>query len=316
MLERPRIFDKLADAKRVLIAGAGGGYDVYAGLPLYSALARQGCEVFFANLSFTSLAQVESERAVEALVPVLPDTVGPSEYFPEKRLAQFLHARGYTSPIYAIPKTGLVPIREAYEYLAEQLSLDALLMVDVGTDILMRGDERGLGTPVEDITSLAATRKLAVPTKAVCCIGFGIDAFHGVRHAEFLENVASLTASDSYWGAFSVLPSSPDGKLYLDAVAHAEQSNARSSIVNGSIADAVEGKYGNVHRNPARTGKSTLWINPLMSLYWTFGLEGVADANLYLDDLEGTQSVWDVQLKIEAARHRLPARKGPTDIPH
>ncbi len=34
------------------------------------------------------------------------------------------------------------------------------MLVDGGTDILMRGDENGLGTPVEDLTSVAAVTAL------------------------------------------------------------------------------------------------------------------------------------------------------------
>jgi hypothetical protein len=59
------------------------------------------------------------------------------------------------------------PLREAYQYLADHLSLDAIVLVDGGTDILMRGDESGLGTPEEDMASLAAVHGLDVPEKIV-----------------------------------------------------------------------------------------------------------------------------------------------------
>ncbi len=48
--------------------------------------------------------------------------------------------------------------------------------MDGGTDILMRGDESGLGTPEEDMASLAAVHGLDVPEKIVVCAGFGVDA--------------------------------------------------------------------------------------------------------------------------------------------
>jgi hypothetical protein len=43
--------------------------------------------------------------------------------------------------------------------LVEHLVIDALVLVDGGTDILVRDDETGLATPVEDITSLAAAAR-------------------------------------------------------------------------------------------------------------------------------------------------------------
>ena len=40
-----------------------------------------------------------------------------------------------------------------------RLGVDTLVLVDGGTDSLMRGDEEGLGTPHEDIASLAGTTR-------------------------------------------------------------------------------------------------------------------------------------------------------------
>ncbi len=47
-LSTPPLFAALAPARRVLIAGAGGGFDVYAGLPLALALWQSGVEVHLA----------------------------------------------------------------------------------------------------------------------------------------------------------------------------------------------------------------------------------------------------------------------------
>lgn len=315
MLDQVRLFTELADARRVLIAGAGGGYDIYAGIPLYAALRRRGCEVFLGNLSFTDLGAVRGERPTAASVEVQPDTPGPDSYFPERSLARFLESRSLGTRVFAFENCGVAPLREAYEHLVRELKIDALLLVDGGTDILMRGDEQGLGTPTEDMTSLAAARTLDLAVKSICSVGFGIDTYHGVRHAQFLENVATLSRTGGFWGSFSMTAGMAESRLYLDAVDHAASETGRASIVNGSLAAAVEGSYGDIHRYPERTRGSTLWINPLMAIYWTFDLNQVADASLYLDDLEGTQGVWDVQLRIEAARHRLARRDGPVDIP-
>lgn len=47
--------DRLDSARRVLVAGCGGGFDVYAGVPLAIHLLAAGKEVVFANFSFTNL---------------------------------------------------------------------------------------------------------------------------------------------------------------------------------------------------------------------------------------------------------------------
>jgi hypothetical protein len=51
--------------------------------------------------------------------------------------------------VYAFPRVGPRSLTPAYLALTEHLDLDAIVLVDGGTDILMRGDEAGLGTPEE-----------------------------------------------------------------------------------------------------------------------------------------------------------------------
>ena len=109
----------------------------------------------------------------------------------------------------------------------------------------MRGDEDGLGTPEEDMTSLAAVSRLDAVESFVVSIGFGVDAFHGVCHAHVLENIAAIERDGGYLGAFAVTAAMPEGRAYLSAVSHAHgHTPRRTSIVNGSIAAAIEGRFG------------------------------------------------------------------------
>ena len=294
-------FERLGDSQRILIAGAGGGFDVFAGLPLYFALKAAGREVFLANLSFSDL------RGADELVPGLYRVDALSDggsYFPEKYLSSWFDTRGETVPVYGFDKTGVVPYRAAYEHLVERLDLDALVLVDGGTDSLMRGDEAGLGTPVEDMATVAATRGLELPTKLLVCLGFGVDTFHGVCHAQFLEAVAAIGRAGGYLGAFSVLPEMPESALYLEALEYVHRLMPQMSIVNSSVASAIEHEFGDHHRTE-RTRGSVLWINPLMALYFAFELGPVADRVLYLDQLMETQTMFEIAARIEAFRHTV-----------
>ncbi len=49
------LFQALAPTRRVLLAGMGGGFDVFSSLPLFFGLRDAGKEVFLANLSFSDL---------------------------------------------------------------------------------------------------------------------------------------------------------------------------------------------------------------------------------------------------------------------
>jgi hypothetical protein len=310
-------FTTLDRCQRVLIAGAGGGFDVYAGLPLALALMNDGKQVHLANLSFSQLHLLDSDVWLdESVAQVTPTTVGLADYFPERALAVWLATNELPSTVYAFPQVGVQPLRAAYQTLVSRLDIDAIVLVDGGTDILLRGDESALGTPAEDMTSLAAVAGLdSVPVRLVACIGFGIDAYHGVNHTQVLENIAELDAAEAYLGAFSVPSRSREAALYRAAVAHAQAlTPLRPSIVNGQIAAALDGHHGDV-RFTRRTRDTRLFVNPLMAMYFTFDLAGLAKQNLYLDRLENTVGMRQVWTRIEEFREHVTTRI-PRSFPH
>ncbi|MFD7705951.1 DUF1152 domain-containing protein [Streptomyces sp. NPDC059786] len=311
------LFARLADAERILVAGAGGGFDIYSGLPLALSLMHQGKEVQLANLSFSMLDGLPlDDWAAPDLAAVTPKTALHQSYFPERTLAQWLHRNGYPSTVYAFPQTGVRPLRDAYRALVELHRIDAVVLVDGGTDILLRGDEAGLGTPEEDLASVAALAGLdGVPVRLVVSVGFGVDAYHGVNHVQVLENIAALDRDGAYLGAFSIPRATREGALYLDAVAHAQQATPEHpSIVNGSVAAAVQGRFGDV-RFTDRTRGSELFVNPLMSLYFAFDLAGLAARCLYLDRIEETYLMRQVHARIAGFRETVTTRP-PRTFPH
>ncbi|MGW2373299.1 MULTISPECIES: DUF1152 domain-containing protein [Kitasatospora] len=317
-LLQPPLITRLLAAERILVAGAGGGFDVYAGLPIALALRAAGKEVHLANLSFTHLYGLPGEVWLEPDVARIgPDTAAPEGYFPERTLARWLRLHGMPDTVWAFPTVGVRLLREAYRRLVAHLGVDAVLLVDGGTDILMRGDEAGLGTPEEDMASLAAVAGLTeVPERLVACLGFGVDAHHGVNHALVLENLAAIDRAGGYLGAFSIPRGSREGALYLDAVEHARAAFPQHpSIVNGSVAAALRGEFGDV-RFTERTKDGELFVNPLMTLYFGVTVEALAAENRYLDRLEQTVLTRQISTVIEEFRDELPRQRPPRQFPH
>jgi hypothetical protein len=310
LARRPRVAAR-EPARRVRIAGAGGGFDVMSGLPLAFALRRLGKTVHLANLTFTYLGATDARQLAPHLYVVDPATASDERYFPEKHLAAWLKDHGHDARVHCFEKTGVAPMREAYRALVSHLEVDTVLLVDGGTDILMSGDEAGLGTPAEDITSLLAADALdGLERKLVVAIGFGVDAFHGVAHADFLENVAALTRAGAYLGAFSLHSGMPEVDAWLEAVDYVQaRTPGRESIVCASIADAVRGRFGD-HRSVPRTASAPqpLFINPLMSLVWAFELGAVASRCLYRDAIRATSTIFEVHAAIEAFRKGTSVR--------
>ncbi|WP_405137338.1 hypothetical protein [Nocardia sp. NBC_01388] len=114
-LSEPPLFTRLRDASSVLIAGAGGGFDVYGGIPLAVALEGLGKKVHLANLSFSDLRRIPLEDwLLPGVAAVNPETAGNDDYFPERSLARWLDSAGREAIVYAFSKSGVQPLRSAY----------------------------------------------------------------------------------------------------------------------------------------------------------------------------------------------------------
>lgn len=314
MLTSPFLHE-LENARNVLIAGIGGGFDVFSGLPLYFGLQADGKQVHLANLSFSHLPPEPEARLAPAVLTVTASTPRLTNYFPEKHLCQWFRGQGQDVAIYCFERTGVQPLLEAYRTLVAHLGVDTVILVDGGTDSLMRGDEHGLGTPQEDIASITAVHELDVERKLLACLGFGIDHYHGVCHAHFLEAVAELTRQRAYLGTVSLVADMPEVRRYREATETVFALMPHHvSIVSSSILSALEGMYGD-HHATERTEGSELWINPLMTVYWCFRLAPVAERILYRDAMLPTRSYLDINAAILEFRTRCQTIRPPTAIP-
>jgi hypothetical protein len=214
-------------------------------------------------------------------------------YFPEKWLAEWLAARGQAAPIYAFAKSGVRPLNAAFRWIMEEHQIDLVLLIDGGTDSVIFGDEPGLGSATEDAVSIVAAHEAVGGQALLAAIGFGIDHYHGVSHYAFLENAARLTRDGGFLGAFSLLPGSEEATAFLDLVDYANQRQPQhKSIVCNSIASAVRGEFGDYHATN-RTSGNEMFINPMMSQYWTFALPHLVHHMVYAGELAQTERMED-----------------------
>ncbi len=297
----------LANAKRVLIAGCGGGFDVFAGIPLAQQLISAGKQVTFANSSFTNLWLCGGERITPTTWRV-DEQSSEIPYFPERWLAQWLAARGQASPIYAFAKSGVRPLGAAYKSIMQRHDIDLTVLVDGGTDSLIFGDEPGLGTVAEDAISTVAACAAAENQVVLAAIGFGVDHHHGISHHAFLENVARLIQEGGFLGTFSLVMGTPEADAFLGLVDYANRRQPHhQSIVCNSIASALRGEFGDYHATH-RTSGSELFINPLMAQYWTFDARRIVCDMSYAAELAETEGIEDARRAIELRREGLDVR--------
>ncbi|GAA3381914.1 hypothetical protein [Cryptosporangium minutisporangium] len=125
----------------------------------------------------------------------------------------------------------------------------------------------------------------------------------------------SLDRDGGYLGALSIPNASREASLYRDAVADAQAATPqRPSIVHGQIAAATSGAFGDV-QSTGRTSGNTLFINPLMAIYFTVSLNELAARCLYLDRIENTIGRRQVIGRIEKFREETSTRI-PRAFPH
>jgi hypothetical protein len=304
MLET-RLDAHLGGARRVLLAGCGGGYDVLGAIPLAHQLRARGVAVELASLSFSYLNALEAPRdgAHPNLYAVGARAAIEHAYCPEAWLAKWLDDElGGAHVVWSFEKTGVRPLERAYRALVERLAIDAIVLVDGGIDAVLRGDETSLGTPAEDLASLAAATAVPDVPIALACVGLSAELRDGIAHAQVFERMAELARADAYLGASALVPGTAACDAYVRAVEYvfAGQMHMKKSHVHSVITRSLGGEFGATAPH--------VWLSPLSSMFWFFDARAAARTHVFLDDLRPTDTMWEVVARIEAARDHVQIR--------
>ncbi len=312
------IFHLLQDKDNILISGAGGGFDIFAGLPLYFTLKDMGKTVHLANYSFTDFAitKVLSDPHIEipdVLLSVTGEVKDDFMYYPEGHLGEWLAQNNDHTPVWLIRSHGTPLVEKAFERLVQMFNIDALILVDGGVDSIMRGDEHHPGSLLEDTITLAAVENIDIPVKLLACLGFGSEVEEGVCHYTALENMAGLVKAGGFYGSCALTPQMSAFQRYEQACRHAWESGKKrhKSHISTRIIPAVHGEFGDFHMYTDDEYRfSRLFISPLMSLYWFFDAQIVADNSYLTDDLRNAltkEDAMQVVIKMMMA-HRKTGR--------
>jgi hypothetical protein len=215
--------------------------------------------------------------------------------------------------IWCFDKTGVRPLLENYRRLTDHLGIDGILLIDGGVDSLIRGDEAEVGTFIEDSVSLAAVSALDdVPVRLLGCLGLGAE--QDMAYAHVFENIAALAGSGAFLGSCALTRHMPAYQAYEAAVLWVQDIPFQNpSVINSSIISAVQGKVGDYHLTD-KTHGSTLWISPLMTLYWFFDLPAVAAHNPMLAQVSETETFREAMRAMMLARRNVRQRT-PMRIP-
>jgi len=172
---------------------------------------------------------------------------------------------------------------------ARAMGCDLAILVDVGGDVLARGDEPGLASPLCDAVMLASLRHVEGIDTLFGVTGPGCDG--ELTAGEVIERVAELAAAGAWLGTFSV-----------DSAVAAEIEDAATEIPTEASLQIARCARGEVGPATIRAGRRSLELSPLGALGFIFDpAPALASAALPL-----ARAVAEAD-SIEAARDRLAA---------
>jgi hypothetical protein len=333
----------------ILIVGCGGGFDFVHSLLFYNELIALGKKIVVGSYSFGDPRDISGEEAEHvfgegksSVFKVTSKCSGSPSYCPEIGFCSILdEIQPQFSPhyIYAYNARAFTvsALSAFYSKLVADHNVDAIIVVDGGSDSLMRGDENELGDPVEDAVSVRAVASLCCSLSAfqdshlnsstschkilgiLMAIGVGCDRFNFVSDASSFRAIAEITSLGGFLGATSIERSSDGLNMYREGLNRIYELQSMRSVLAGSIVSSAMGCYGSEGSLPPLpidfgsrlSGELYLW--PIMSLIWMFDVTVVSQRSYLCDWVESAEDQSMAQRIINRERKKLSGGVRPVE---
>jgi len=257
----------LADARRALIVGMGGGGDVVGALALTELCEAVGTAWELGGIAWERmpidphpgprpLAEIRGGRRLgDSVVLADGETTTPEGvHFAESRMAAHLGRPTALLDVTGGPAGTAAGIEAA----AAELRCDLVVALDVGGDVLAVGTEPGLASPLCDAVVLAATTLLPPELPSLAAVyGPGCDG--ELTPSEVLERVGELEDAGALLGTWGLTPSACE---LVEAAARLVQTEASLMAVR-----CARGERGPA---PIRGGRRTVELTPFGALTFLF----------------------------------------------
>jgi hypothetical protein len=259
----------IRSARRALVLGIGGGGDVVGALAVGRLCEALGTGFELGGVTWErfvndphpgprTIAEIRGGRPLgdAALLADEATTTPEGVAFCESRMAAHLGRATVLVDVNGGPGAAARGIGDA----AAALGCDLAVYVDVGGDVLARGDEPGLASPLCDAVMLAAAR-LAADRVAPLGAVFGPGCDGELTAGEVLERIRDLAIAGAWVGTWGLTP----------AVA-AELEAAGRVVPTEASLQAVRCARGEVGEVEIRGGRTRVHLGPLGALTFFFDL--------------------------------------------
>lgn len=247
--------------------GIGGGGDIVGALALGRHCESLGTPFVLGGMSWERSVvdghpgpwPLSEVRDAKPLAPAIalagPLTSTPTGVrFSEARMAGFLGA----DTLLVDATRGPAEIAGGIAEAARELGCDLAIYVDVGGDVLARGDEPGLGSPLCDALMLAAAARACEELAGIGCV-FGPGCDGELSVTEVLDRIAALARAGAWLGTWGLTRAITDE---LEAAAREVPTEASLQAVR-----CARGEQGIAE---IRGGRRRVELGPLGALSFLF----------------------------------------------
>jgi len=299
MLNLPQVVHNVLNHKKnILIAAIGGGYDIFAALPLIYTLTEMGSKVYLSSYS------LKSNTHGYFCIETTPDII-EGEYYPEKYLYRYLQKqKGFKDiPLKVSRKAGVMEMKEYYKRIMSMWPIDVIVTIDGGVDSLMHGTEKHCGTVMEEFINFAALRDINKPM-IHSCIGMGAEAEEGIEEHVVFQRISELAQDYAFLGSCSLTRGMESYKFYRrgyeDSIANATLESHIHPRIIGSVEGGLIESTSNTSRTLMRATDTHLHLSPLMSIQWFFDGREVIKRNPFMGEMQNHMTILDTLNMIQS----------------
>jgi hypothetical protein len=301
------------------VLGIGGGGDVVGALAIGRMCEALGTEFVLGGVAWERFAidphpgprSINQIRNAEPLAPAAVMASAETATPEGVRFCEAGMAAHLGRPTVLIDITGGPgAVAESVAAASRTQGCDVAIYVDVGGDVLARGGEPGLASPLCDAVMLAAAVRAASDVRPVGAV-FGPGCDGELSAGEVLERVADVAAAGAWLGAWG-----------LTQPVAAELEKAARLIPTEASLQAVRCAHGEIGEVSIRDGRTTVQLGPVGALALFFDVEvafreaaPLARAVAGAEDLEQARASLEalgLRTELDYQRERAAAAKPPS----
>lgn len=271
--------EALFEKNRALVFGVGGCGDIVSTIPTARLLESHGVEVVLGGVAWERVVvdpqpgprHLDDIEGIERLNDAVALATGETRTSDGIEFAETQVARHYGDEVVLIDiGGGARGVTTGLDDACDRLDIDLVVGTDAGGDVLARGDEPGIRSPLTDAIMLAALSSMEMDT----CLGmYGYGSDGELTLEEISDAVARAARRDGLLGSWGLTPRIVDELDTLLELVTTEASRLPVDVAHGQLGDAT-----------IREGARSVELTPASTVTFYFDPAAVA-ATSNLDDL-------------------------------